>query len=97
MSSNIAIDPVLPALAPLPFKAEAATPSASPVVTDSPKSPNLPNPKFTVDPGLNRVVLEYFASDGLLTNMYPSQKQLDAYRLAASSGQASGNTDNTRG
>ena len=97
MSSNIAIDPVSPVQAQLPFKAETATPPASPVVADTPKSPNLPNPRFTVDPGLNRVVLEYFASDGLLTNMYPSQKQLDAYRLAASSGQASGNADTTGG
>lgn len=93
MSSNIAIDPVTPSLAPLPSKPEAAAAPASAAVTDAPKSPNLPNPRFTVDPGLNRVVLEYFASDGLLTNMFPSQKQLDAYRLAASSG----NTDTTGG
>ena len=93
MSSNIALDPALPALAPLPIKPQTPAAAASPAVTDAAKSPNLPNPRFTVDPGLNRVVLEYFASDGMLTNMYPSQKQLDAYRLAEASGHGSGNAD----
>jgi len=46
----------------------------------------LPNPRVTVDPTLNRVILEYFNSNGVLTNQFPSQKQLDAYRLAEASG-----------
>jgi hypothetical protein len=46
----------------------------------------LPNPRLTVDAGLNRVVLEFFNSTGVLTNSIPSQKQLEAYRLAAASG-----------
>ncbi len=55
--------------------------SASPAV-----SRGLPNPRFTVDPGLSRVVLEYFSDSGNLTNTVPSQQQLEAYRLAALSG-----------
>ncbi len=47
---------------------------------------HLPNPRVTVDPSLNRVILEYFNSSGVLTNQFPSQKQLAAYRLAEASG-----------
>jgi hypothetical protein len=62
----------------------AATPATQP--TNAAASPLLPNPRLTVAPGLNRVVLEYFNSDGLLENSIPSQRQLEAYRLAALSG-----------
>jgi hypothetical protein len=47
-----------------------------------------------VAPGLNRVVLEFFNSAGALTNSIPSQRQLDAYRLAALSGVPAGGADN---
>jgi hypothetical protein len=48
--------------------------------------PNLPNPRLYIDPSLNRVVLEFFDSKGTLTHTIPSLKQLEAYRLAAFSG-----------
>jgi hypothetical protein len=50
-----------------------------------------------VDPGLNRVVLEFFNDTGTLTNSIPSQKQLEAYRLAAFSGEGSAATDTQSG
>ncbi len=61
--------------------------SAGSTTASASVSPLLPNPRLTVDAGLNRVVLEFFNSAGVLTNSIPSQKQLEAYRLAASSGQ----------
>jgi hypothetical protein len=52
-------------------------------------SPQLPNPRTVVAPGLDRVVLEFFNSSGALTNSIPSQRQLEAYRLAAVAGRES--------
>ncbi len=64
----------------------AAASSAGSTALASTASPSLPNPRLTVDPSLNRVVLEFFDSSGTLTNTIPSQKQLEAYRLAAFAG-----------
>jgi len=60
--------------------------------TDAAASPeaDLPNPRLTVAPGTNRVVLQFFDSSGTLTNSIPSQQQLDAYRLAAAAGEPVG-------
>ncbi len=88
MPSDISIDPAASSAALAPAKAEAPALQPTPIAASpgSPASPNLPNPRMTVDPSLNRVVLEFFSSSGSLTNTIPSQKQLEAYRLAAFSG-----------
>jgi len=62
----------------------AATTGKAPAAGSA--SPKLANPVLTVDPSVNRVVLEYFSTTGVLTNTIPSQSQLEAYRLAAFSG-----------
>ncbi len=60
--------------------------TTSKAATTASASPKLANPVLTVDPSVNRVVLEYFSTTGVLTNTIPSQSQLEAYRLAAFSG-----------
>ncbi len=89
MSADLSIDRIAPATA-VPVKADEAPVVASTTQAETTKSPSLPNPLFTVDPTLNRVVLEFFSSTGVLTNTLPSQSQLDAYRLAAVRSQNSG-------
>jgi len=84
--ADLTIEPAQAAIPAVPVKPAVSQAAPSPPVAGS-ASPLLPNPRLTVDPGLNRVVLEFFDSAGTLTNTIPSQKQLDAYRLAASSGQ----------
>ncbi len=90
MSAALFLDPAVRAGAAAQATAVSPSRSASPaepVAASSSVSPLLPNPRLTVDAGLNRVVLEFFNSTGVLTNSSPSQKQLEAYRLAAASGQ----------
>jgi hypothetical protein len=82
VSADLSIDRISPVVA-LPVKADESPAPASTPPAETAKSPSLPNPLFTVDPGLNRVVLEFFSSSGVLTNTLPSQSQLEAYRLAA--------------
>jgi hypothetical protein len=88
MSADISLDSVATAAARVQATTDTnATPSNSgTVATAANASPKLPNPRLTVDPSLNRVVLEFFSSSGVLTNTIPSQQQLEAYRLAAFSG-----------
>jgi outer membrane receptor for monomeric catechols len=73
----------------------AATTSKAPIAASA--SPKLANPVLTVDPSVNRVVLEYFSTTGVLTNTIPSQSQLEAYRLAAFSGNPLTAADSTDG
>ncbi len=82
MSADLSIDRIAPVAAP-PVKADELPAPAGTAQAEPTKSPSLPNPLFTVDPTLNRVVLEFFSSTGVLTNTLPSKSQLDAYRLAA--------------
>jgi hypothetical protein len=84
--ADLSIDRIAPA-APSPVKADESPPQANTAQAEAVKSPSLPNPRLTVDPTLNRVVLEFFSSNGVLTNTLPSQRQLEAYRLAAFSAQ----------
>ncbi len=90
MPADISIDRIAPAAAS-PITADASPAQTGASQTEAAKSPlpNLPNPLLTVDPSVNRVVLEFFSSSGVLTNSIPSQRQLDAYRLAAVSQQNS--------
>jgi len=86
MSANLTLDPVSTALAAVQAQSvvtSAKPVSAAPVSSGSALSPALANPRLTVDPSVNRVVLEFFNSSGAITNTIPSQKQLEAYRLAA--------------
>ncbi len=100
MSADITLDPGAPAVAAIQARSDvpltAASTSGATSVAGS-TSPSLPNPRLTVDPGLNRVVLEFFNDTGTLTNSIPSQKQLEAYRLAAFSGEGSAATDTQSG
>jgi len=80
--ADLSIDPIAPAAA-APISAGEPPVQASTTQAEAAKSPNLPNPLLTVDPSVNRVVLEFFSSTGVLTNSIPSQRQLEAYRLAA--------------
>ncbi len=89
MSADLSIDRIAPAAA-VPVKADESPVPASTTQAETTKSPSLPNPLFTVDPSLNRVVLEFFSSSGVLTNTLPSQSQLDAYRVAAVRSQNAG-------
>jgi len=70
---------------------QAASGASSAEAATSPAA-ELPNPRLTVAPGLNRVVLQFFDSSGTLTNSIPSQQQLDAYRLAAAAGVPAGSS-----
>lgn len=65
------------------FAADAALPA--PVVGKATPL-ELANPRLHTDLALNRLVLEFFDAQGDFTHSIPSQKQLDAYRIAASSG-----------
>ncbi len=69
-----------------------ATPSAPSQVARAPSTPNtaIPENRVVLDPSSDRVVLEYFDATGTLINSLPSQRQLDAYRLAAASSASSG-------
>ncbi len=99
MSADLSIDRIAPA-APQPVTTDPSPLPASTNQAEPAKSPSLPNPLFTVDPSLNRVVLEFFSSTGVLTNTLPSQSQLDAYRLAAErsqNGAATGAADASQG
>lgn len=99
MSADLSIDRIAPA-APQPVTTDPSPLPASTNQAEPAKSPSLPNPLFTVDPSLNRVVLEFFSSTGVLTNTLPSQSQLDAYRLAAErsqNGAAAGAADVSQG
>jgi hypothetical protein len=82
VSADLSIDRIAPAAA-LPVKAEESPAPASTTQAETTKSPTLANPLFTVDPSLNRGVLEFFSASGVLTNTLPSQSQLEAYRAAA--------------
>ncbi len=89
MSAALFLDPAVRAGAAAQATVEPSSRRASTAgsaTATSSVSPLLPNPRLTVDAGLNRVVLEFFNSTGVLTNSIPSQKQLEAYRLAAASG-----------
>jgi len=96
MSADLRLDPVssgtVPALqATVPIDAGArdaasAPAAAAPAPTPANPDADLPNPRLHTDLALNRLVLEFFNAQGALTNSIPSQKQLDAYRLAAFSG-----------
>ncbi len=87
MPANISLDAVSTASAKVNAKVDSvAASSAATSNTAAAASPKLPNPRLTVDPSVNRVVLEFFSSNGVLTNTIPSQSQLEAYRLAAFSG-----------
>jgi hypothetical protein len=98
MSGDLSVQPNAPVAAPVrvqpPAQASGAALANDQHTTLASASPDLPNPRLTVAPGLNRVVLEFFDSSGALTNTIPSQKQLDAYRLAALSGVPNGNSAN---
>ena len=64
-----------------------AADTALPAVVAAKAAPlELANPRLHTDLALNRLVLEFFDAQGDLTHSIPSQKQLDAYRIAASSG-----------
>jgi len=96
VSADITLDPGVGAAAAIQAKADSpsvASSSSGSALVSGAASPPLPNPRLTVDPGLNRVVLEFFNSSGVLTNTIPSQKQLEAYRLAAFAGHSSPATD----
>lgn len=41
-----------------------------------------PNPEITIDPALGIAVLEFRDASGAVVNSIPSQRQIDAYRLA---------------
>lgn len=71
-------------------RAGQAALAAGPTGAASSPEADLPNPRLTVAPGTNRVVLQFFDSSGTLTNSIPSQQQLDAYRLAAAAGLPTG-------
>jgi len=90
VSADITLDPAVSAASAVQSRATnaLAAPPTSPAYNSvaSGPSPSFPNPRLTVDPSLNRVVLEFFNSSGTLTDQIPSQKQLDAYRLAAYAG-----------
>ncbi len=87
MPANISLDAVSTAPAQVHAKSTGiAASSTATSNTAAATSPKLPNPRLTVDPSVNRVVLEFFSSSGVLTNTIPSQSQLEAYRLAAFSG-----------
>jgi hypothetical protein len=89
MPANISLDAVSTAAAQAHVKSNsvaATTTNKANATNAAATSPKLPNPRLTVDPSVNRVVLEYFSTSGVLTNSIPSQSQLEAYRLAAFSG-----------
>jgi hypothetical protein len=99
MPANVSLDSVAVAAAKVQSKPDSvvATSNTEAAATAATASPKLANPRLTVDPSVNRVVLEFFSSSGVLTNTIPSQQQLDAYRLAAFSGNpipAADNPDN---
>jgi len=83
---------VLGTVVPNVASSESSTLGNVSTSTDAAASPeaDLPNPRLTVAPGTNRVVLQFFDSSGTLTNSIPSQQQLDAYRLAAAAGEPVG-------
>lgn len=89
MPADLSINQTAPAAAS-PITADSSPAQASTTQTEAAKSPspNLPNPLLTVDPSVNRVVLEFFSSSGVLTNSIPTPRQLEAYRLAAVSPQS---------
>jgi hypothetical protein len=96
MPANISLDSVATVSAQAQAKTDSVAASSTATSnTAAATSPKLPNPRLTVDPSLNRVVLEYFSSNGLLTNTIPSQQQLEAYRLAAFSGKPVSAADST--
>ena len=87
MPANISLDAVSAASAQVHTKSDnLAASSTATSNTAAATSPKLANPRLTVDPSVNRVVLEFFSASGVLTNTIPSQSQLEAYRLAAFSG-----------
>jgi hypothetical protein len=89
MPANISLDAVSTAASQAHVKTNsiaAITTSKANATVAAATSPKLANPRLTVDPTVNRVVLEFFSSSGVLTNTIPSQSQLEAYRLAAFSG-----------
>ncbi len=96
MPADITLDPGIPALTALPAKLASASEAPSPPGQTHPSAqttslaaagPKLANPQLTVDPSTARVVYEYYSNTGVLTNSIPSQQQLQAYRLAAESGE----------
>ncbi len=99
MPANISLDTPSLTAAPSQPKADsvAAASNTGSAATSPSISPQLPNPRLTVDPSVNRVVLEFYSSTGVLTNTIPSQQQLDAYRLAAFSGNPIPAADNPSG
>ena len=60
---------------------QAFSPAAAPPAA-------VPDNRVVLDPTSDRVVLEYFDATGALINSLPSQRQLEAYRLAASASAA---------
>jgi hypothetical protein len=88
-STSSATVPALKAALPVDAGTHDApsAPSSAAIAASSAKpDADLPNPRLHTDLALNRLVLEFFNAQGTLTNSIPSQKQLDAYRLAAFSG-----------
>ncbi len=94
MPADLTVTAVTPTVAQPPPRthAQIATtqaflpPSTPPAASRqaSASSAAIPDNRVVLDPTSDRVVLEYFDATGALVNSLPSQRQLDAYRLAAS-------------
>ncbi len=83
MPGDLSITPVVPVWRTQPQRTDThdASAGAAPAAAANPAAtPHLLNPDFHLDPGLNIVVLQFFNTNGDLTQSIPSQKQLDAYR-----------------
>ncbi|HTZ70724.1 MAG TPA: hypothetical protein VMB71_08765 [Acetobacteraceae bacterium] len=85
MPGDFAIGPVS-AAQPLPltrgnaFTAEAENTGGNAAGSTTIGGPPPVNPGLHLDPALNLVVLQFFDSEGNVTQSIPSQRQLQAYR-----------------
>jgi hypothetical protein len=87
MPTDLSISPIV-ALAAIcpghhqhqpPQKAPAAASSAPPAVAS--ETPHFTNPDIHIDPASNLVVMAFRNSAGKVVDQFPTQQQLDAYRL----------------
>jgi len=80
MSNPLSIQSSLPAPEPAPVRSGVARPAQ--IAAPATKAAKLyVNPEYQFDPTVGLVVIEFHDTAGNLTNSFPSQRQLEAYRM----------------